>query len=67
MLRPCPLLDNPERITQMAEESGAASTDMQHPEDVRCLSKKCEQAAQCWACTADRLWQEHHYKSNLKR
>jgi len=57
-LRPCPLLDNPGKLTEMVEKSGAKSTDMQSPEDVRELSKKCENAAKNWAPVADRLWQE---------
>lgn len=57
-LCPCPLLDNPGKLTEMVEKSGAKSTDMQSPEDVRELSKKCENAAKNWAPVADRLWQE---------
>jgi MoaA/NifB/PqqE/SkfB family radical SAM enzyme len=55
-LRPCPLLDNPERLPEMVEESGARSTDMIKPENVHNLSAKCENAAQKWAETADKLW-----------
>ncbi|MEG1524847.1 MAG: radical SAM protein [Clostridia bacterium] len=60
MLRPCPLLDNPGRLTDMVEASGAKSTDMQNPEDVRELTNKCAQAAKCWACTAERIWTDDH-------
>ena len=67
MLRPCPLLDNPTRLVEIVESSGAASTDMQNPETVRCLSGKCEHAAMCWAPTADRLWKQGHYKSKIRR
>lgn len=56
-LRPCPLLDNPGRLTDMVEKSGAKSTDMQNPEDVHELSSKCENAAKNWAPVADKLWQ----------
>jgi len=59
-LRPCPLLDNPGRLTEMVEQSGAASTDFIQPEDVRSLSGKCMKAAEKWAQTADRLWSENH-------
>ncbi|RJE46660.1 MULTISPECIES: radical SAM protein [unclassified Dehalobacter] len=59
-LRPCPLLDNPERIVDMIEASGAKSTDMIKPEDVRDLSAKCDHAAENWAVTAERLWAESH-------
>jgi MoaA/NifB/PqqE/SkfB family radical SAM enzyme len=59
-LRPCPLLDNPEKLTEMVEQSGAVSTDFIQPEDVRSLSGKCMNAAEKWAQTADRLWSESH-------
>jgi len=55
-LRPCPLLDNPGALTGMVEKSGAHSTDLQDPEDVRELSAKCQTAAEKWAETADELW-----------
>lgn len=57
MLRPCPLLDNEGRLAQMVDESGAHSTDLQNPEDVHDLTAKCAHAAECWKCTADRLWE----------
>ena len=59
-LRPCPLLDNPGRLTEMVEKSGAKSTDMQDPENVRDLSAKCKNAAEHWAPVADELWQASH-------
>lgn len=57
-LRPCPLLDNPGRIVQMVETSGAKSTDLVKPENVRDLSSKCVDAAKDWSKTADRLWKK---------
>lgn len=59
-LRPCPLLDNPGALTAMVEKSGAKSTDLQHPEDVRALSAKCESAADKWAPVAAHLWECSH-------
>ena len=56
-LRPCPLLDNPGRLTSMVEASGAHSTDLESPEDVRDLSTKCEMPAEHWAPVADDLWE----------
>lgn len=67
MLRPCPLLDNPSRLVEIVEGSGASSTDMQNPENVCCLSGKCELASECWAPTADRLWEQGHYDSKVRR
>ncbi len=58
MLRPCPLLDNPGRLSNMVDLSGAKSTDFVCPEDAHELSAKCENAAERWAVTADRLWRE---------
>jgi MoaA/NifB/PqqE/SkfB family radical SAM enzyme len=59
-LRPCPLLDNPGRITEMVEQSGARCTNLESPEDVRKLSNKCALTAEHWAETADRLWSCSH-------
>ena len=66
-LRPCPLLDNPGRLAEMVDKSGAKSTDMQKPEDVHDLTKKCEKAAENWAKTADHLWACDHYCHHMKR
>lgn len=63
MLRPCPLLDNPTRLPEMVDESGAKSTDMQNPEDVHELAKKCEDKAAAWAVKAGEIWKEHPHQS----
>jgi hypothetical protein len=55
-LRPCPLLDNPEKLESMVLASGAKSTEMLHPEDVRYLCGKCKTVSDKWAITAGRLW-----------
>ncbi len=60
LLRPCPLLDNPGALATMVEQSGAHSTDLQSPEDVRDLSEKCREKAEKWEPTADRLWACSH-------
>ena len=58
MLRPCPMLENPERLRQLVKETGAKSTDMQSPESADHLCDKCEQYAACWKPTAEKLWSE---------
>jgi len=63
-LRPCPLLDNPDALRAMIEESGAHSTDMEAPEDVHCLCAKTDEAAAKWAACADHLW---HQQEELKK
>ena len=55
-LRPCPLLDNPEKLESMIVTSGAKSTEILHPEDVNHLCGKCKHASEKWAETAERLW-----------
>jgi MoaA/NifB/PqqE/SkfB family radical SAM enzyme len=55
-LRPCPLLDNPGRLSQMVKKSGAKSTDLVNPEDVDELTQKCVDAAKDWKPVADEIW-----------
>jgi MoaA/NifB/PqqE/SkfB family radical SAM enzyme len=56
MLRPCPVLDNPGRLTEMVERSGAHSTDMASPEKACEYCGKCVDVAERWAPAANRLW-----------
>ncbi|MGI6157911.1 MAG: radical SAM protein [Saccharofermentanales bacterium] len=67
MLRPCPLLDNKNRLAEMVEASGAKSTDLEHPEDVRDLCGKCAEAADRWAPVADNLWSQGHWVAHNPR
>jgi len=66
-LRPCPLLDNPERLSEMIHNSGATSTEMIHPEDVNNLCSKCRPVSIEWAKTADKLWSKSHNEDYLKK
>ena len=56
MLRPCPMLENPEILRDMVKRTGAKSTDLQSPESVDHLCEKCDAYAVCWKETADILW-----------
>ena len=58
-LRPCPMLENPEKLRAMVEASGAHSTDMQSPETADHLCAKCDAYAACWKPAADALWAEN--------
>ena len=58
MLRPCPVLDNPGRLTELVEKSGAKSTDYQNLESAKEFSDKCVSAAEKWKPVAERLWKE---------
>ena len=55
-LRPCPMLENPEKLQAMVHATGAKSTDLESPESVEHLCAKCEQYAHDWADTADEIW-----------
>lgn len=66
-LRPCPLLDNPDKLQQMVHESGAKSTDMISPEDVDLLTGKCRHAAECWAKKAEKIWSEKKTESGMEK
>jgi len=57
-LRPCPLLDNPDKLKQMVHESGAKSTQFLDKESVDDLTDKCQEASRKWAVTADRIMAE---------
>ena len=56
MLRPCPMLENPEQLREIVEKTGAHSTDPQSPETADHLCAKCDEYARNWKTTADRLW-----------
>ena len=60
MLRPCPVLDNPGRLTEIVEKSHARSTDYQNLETAKEFSDKCVETAEKWAPVADRLWSQSH-------
>ena len=66
-LRPCPLLDNPDALKNMVETTGAYSTDLQNPEDVRELTAKCEDVSANWAVKADELWSQSHACAGCSR
>ena len=61
MLRPCPMLENPELLVEMVHRSGAHSTDVEQAEPVEHLCEKCKEYAKEWQPTADRLWNCGHF------
>lgn len=58
MLRPCPMLENPEKLRAMVKETHAVSTDYESPESVDTLCDRCEPYARNWKSEADRLWEK---------
>ena len=59
MLRPCPMLENPEILPKMVRESGAKSTDYESPEEADKLSERCQPYADNWKPQAEELWESH--------
>ncbi len=56
MLRPCPMLENPEALRKMVKETGAESTDYQSVESVDHLCDKTTPYANRWKPKAEELW-----------
>ncbi|NLB24501.1 MAG: radical SAM protein [Clostridiales bacterium] len=55
LLRPCPLLDNPDYLAMMVDNANAYSTDLNEPEDVPSLVSKTQEASLNWAHVPLRL------------
>ncbi len=55
-LRPCPMLENPEKLQEMIHKTGAVSTDLQSPETCEHLCGKCVEYAKEWTPVANKLW-----------
>lgn len=58
MLRPCPMLENPDKLQEMVKKTGAKSTDLESPESVDHLCGKCVSYADKWSSRAESLWEE---------
>lgn len=58
MLRPCPLIDNPEKLVEIIEESGARSTQLgEHHVNPKELAEMIEEGyTRHWAEKADEIW-----------
>lgn len=55
-LRPCPMLENPEILRKLVNDANAHSTDLESPEEVDHLCKKCDKYAKHWQKSADEIW-----------
>ena len=60
MLRPCPMLENPEKLRAMVHATGAVSTDYESTEAVDTLCDRTTPYAEAWQPQADKLWSESH-------
>ncbi|OJF77003.1 MAG: pyrroloquinoline quinone biosynthesis protein PqqE [Treponema sp. CETP13] len=57
-LKPCPMLENPQSIKKMVDETGAISTDYSSPESVDHLVSKTIPYAKAWDKKANKIWSE---------
>jgi len=58
MLRPCPMLENPEKLRAMVKMTGAVSTDYESPEDVDTLCDRTTPYANNWKPQAEEMWRQ---------
>lgn len=66
-LRPCPMLENPEKLREIIHKTGAASTDLIESEDVDTLCGKCDEFAYEWKPVADEIWENNpHPKTHTQ-
>lgn len=61
MLRPCPMLENPDLLREMVEKTGAKGTNAECEETAEQLCSKCDEYAKEWAPIADKLWEEQNH------
>ena len=57
MLRPCPMLENPQDLRDMIKRTGAHSSNLEGDETVELLCSRCDKYAKEWKPTADKLWE----------
>lgn len=58
MLRPCPMLENPQALRALVKKSGAKSTNLIKEESADELCSKCDHYARLWAPKAKEIWEE---------
>ena len=58
LLRPCPMLENPECLPKLVEASGATCTNLTAQESACELCAKCTTFAEEWKPVAERMWDD---------
>ena len=56
-LMPCPMLENPDILRRIIQETGAKSTDFVSQETVEELCSKCDDFSKAWAPVAKEIWE----------
>ena len=62
MLRPCPMLENPQILRELVDITAARSTDMLSEENCDHLCGKCDEYALEWKPVAEELWKQKEDK-----
>lgn len=63
LLKPCPMLENPGRLTKIVNDSGAKNTDMIEAESAEDLQEKTTPYAMNWNKKANELWKASREKA----
>ncbi len=61
MLRPCPMLENPELLRDIIKKTGAHSSNLEGEETAEMLCARCDEYAKNWIPTAEKLWEQDHH------
>lgn len=64
LLRPCPMIDNPDALRNMVKETNAYSTQVNDDETVDELADKLQEYAKSWGEKADEIMQS---KKNMSK
>ena len=59
-LRPCPMLENPQELRRIINETGAKSSNLEGEETVEMLCSRCDKYAEHWKPVAEKLWEADH-------
>ena len=64
-LRPCPLMDNPDKLKAMVHNAGAYSTQPVDEEPVDELTDKVQHVSRAWGKIADQIWNKRAVQSKI--
>lgn len=67
LMQPCPVLDNPDKILDVVNDSEAVSTDLESPEAIEDYAGRCREAAKNWEPVAKDIWENEYHKKRISR
>lgn len=63
MLRPCPMLENPDLLREMVKKTGAKGTNAECEETAEQLCGKCDEYSKKWEPIAEEIWNNQEHKA----